>query len=72
MKKKLTNPKAHPASCSYCEFGRLSPNGVSILCVKKGIVKRDGQCRRFVYDPLKREPTVLPDVPKPDASDFAF
>ncbi len=72
MKKKLVNSKAYPASCVYCEHGRISPGGISVLCVKKGIVKADGKCRRFAYDPLKREPQVSPAAPKADASEFEF
>ncbi|MBQ4339158.1 MAG: hypothetical protein IJC37_07025 [Clostridia bacterium] len=70
MKKKLFNAKEHPASCVYCQYGRLSPGGVSVLCVRKGIVKPDGKCRKFIYDPLKREPQVPPELPKADAADF--
>ncbi len=72
MNKKLINGKDHPASCIYCESGRLAPGGVSVLCVRKGIVKPDGKCRKFKYDPLKREPKVPPVPPKADASDFSF
>lgn len=42
-------------SCSYCKNGsRISEEEVA--CTKKGIVSSGGHCRRFVYDPLRREP----------------
>ena len=42
-------------SCSYCAHG-ASIDEVTVICVKKGIVKSWDKCRRFEYDPLKREP----------------
>lgn len=72
MKKKLINRKEYPASCAYCEYGRLSPGGLSVLCVKKGIMSPEGKCRKFVYDPTRREPKVPLAVPKADTSDYEF
>lgn len=43
------------SSCSCCEHG-APVDEFSVICVKKGIVKSWDKCRRFVYDPLKREP----------------
>ncbi|MDD6188528.1 MAG: hypothetical protein PUB32_02990 [Clostridiales bacterium] len=41
--------------CSYCAHS--SPiDEETVICVKKGVVKSWGKCRRFEYDPLKREP----------------
>ncbi len=54
--KLLFNKKIEP-SCSYCTFGgRISPD--EVICIKKGIVSSAGKCRKFKYDPLKREPPV--------------
>ena len=51
----------HEPSCSYCANG--APVGEeNIICVKKGIVKPWGKCRRFSYDPLKRVPEA-PELP---------
>ncbi len=50
----LFNKKIDPC-CAYCRSGvRLSETEVG--CLKKGIVDAGGFCRRFHYDPLKREP----------------
>ena len=34
-----------------------------LLCRKHGVVEADGCCRRFVYDPLKREPAHAVQLP---------
>ena len=72
MNKKLVNSKKYPPACAYCQHGRLSPGGISVLCVGKGIVSPEGKCRKFVYDPLKREPKIPPASPEADAKDFEF
>lgn len=42
-------------SCSYCIHGqKISERDV--VCGKKGIVPVEGSCRKFRYDPIKREP----------------
>jgi len=42
-------------SCSYCCFGeRIGDDEVA--CSRHGIVTPDNRCRKFRYDPLKREP----------------
>jgi hypothetical protein len=50
--------------CGYCKRG--APLGDDrVMCEKKGIVLASGACRRFRYDPLKRQP------PRPAAADFS-
>lgn len=50
----LFNKKIEP-SCSYCDSGvRISETEVA--CVKRGVMSSSDSCRRFRYDPLKREP----------------
>ena len=50
----LFNKKIEPC-CSYCKHGsRISAE--EVVCIKKGIVSSGGYCRKFTYDPLKREP----------------
>jgi hypothetical protein len=44
-----------PPSCAYCRFGILIGGG-EVACVKRGITAAGGSCRRYFYDPLKREP----------------
>lgn len=56
--------KKMPRSCSYCVHGtKLNQN--EVLCVKKGVVDAEKNCRNFSYEPCKRIP------PKPKAADFS-
>ena len=70
MKSKLLNKNAYEAVCRNCKHGRLSPDGETVLCVKKGLVEPDGKCRRYSYDPLKRVPRKAPVLMTADPSDF--
>ena len=54
--KKILNTKSISPSCSYCEHGRISPNGENVLCKKNGVVEKEYYCKKFKYDPLKRQP----------------
>ena len=45
-------------SCCYCIHG-TQMDGEQILCVKKGVVSTDEQCRKFEYDPCKRVPPKI-------------
>lgn len=51
-------------SCSYCVYG-TKIDDEQVLCIKKGVVSTDGNCRKFSYDPCKRIP------PKEKAMDFS-
>lgn len=70
MKSKLLNKNAYEAVCRNCKHGRLSPEGDTVLCIKKGIVDPDGSCRRYSYDPLKRVPRKMPAVREANPEDF--
>ena len=53
--------KDHEPSCTYCAHGSPIKED-SVICEVKGIVRPWDKCRRFLYDPLKREPET-PEVP---------
>ncbi len=55
----LFNKKIEP-SCSYCRYGNKMGEE-EVICVKRGVVSSAGYCRKFSYDPLRREPPQ-PDV----------
>ncbi|MCD7747215.1 MAG: hypothetical protein LUI61_02610 [Firmicutes bacterium] len=38
--------------------------GRVVLCKKKGLVKPDAICGKYMYDPLKRRISPLPPIPK--------
>lgn len=70
--KKLFNKKSISASCSYCAHGKLSPNGENVLCLKKGLVDKESACRKYKYDPLKRQPRRPRELEQFDAEDFSL
>ena len=41
--------------CRTCEYGRLSSDKTAVICVKKGVVSPDYNCKLYIYDPLKRD-----------------
>ncbi len=52
--------------CEYCRFaGPIAGTG-DMLCDKKGVVPKEYTCRRFLYDPLKRVPRRMPELPIPE------
>ena len=48
--------KKLPSSCEYCVYGERSAYTIEILCKKRGITQFRDSCRKYKYDPLKREP----------------
>ncbi len=44
--------------CSICEHGTAAANG-TVLCKKAGgVMQPYSKCKKFRYDPLKRQPKV--------------
>ncbi|MBR5112027.1 MAG: hypothetical protein IK097_01215 [Clostridia bacterium] len=70
MKKKLLNKNKYPAKCEYCARGRLSPDGKSVLCPKKGLTDLYDSCRAYKYDVLKRVPAKQQIINPADPKDF--
>lgn len=50
--------------CRFCEHAETLTDSDKMLCRKRGIVPSSYICRKFVYDPLKREVRRHADVPK--------
>ncbi|MBQ8641993.1 MAG: hypothetical protein IJ480_07210 [Clostridia bacterium] len=48
--------------CKYCEHASVLSSPDRMLCRKRGVVDAGGCCRRFVYDPLKRDPAPTPKL----------
>ncbi len=71
MKNGLYNKEISP-QCEYCIYGRLSPDGETVLCPKKGIVTRDFHCRKYKYDIMKRTPKKAPRLTQFDEEDFSL
>jgi len=72
MKKQLLNKENISPACAYCLHGKLSPDRQSVLCIKKGVLLPTSSCKKFIYDPLKRQPQRLPKIPKMNPEDFAL
>ena len=53
--------------CAFCEHGTPVPGTDDVVCIKKGVVKADFVCRRFQYDPLKRNPKEKIPLPEMEA-----
>lgn len=50
--------------CAYCEHGKPIFGTEDVICPKKGLVRADHVCKKFLYTPLRRTP------PKPIEPDF--
>ena len=61
---KIVKGKNVTPSCSYCKHGNISPDNETVLCIKKGVVDKEYYCRKFSYDPLKRQPERPRKIPK--------
>ena len=60
-------------SCTYCIYGtKISED--QILCQKNGVVSVFYECRKFKYDPCKRQPVKAKalDFKKYDEEDFSL
>ncbi len=68
---RLFDPHIEP-SCSYCQYGTATKDGLAILCRRRGVMLPDSFCRRFRYDPLLRVPSRQPRLPQYDAEDFTL
>lgn len=42
--------------CKFCEHASALTDPQVMLCRHKGVVSAAHVCRKFLYDPLKREP----------------
>lgn len=59
MALKLFNKNTEP-QCAFCEYGNTVGDGCTVLCRKVGgIMQSYSKCKKFKYDPLKREPVVV-------------
>ncbi len=50
--------------CKFCENARSLSDSDTMLCDKYGVVSSSHKCRRFSYDPMKREPKRLREAPE--------
>lgn len=61
MKQTIINKAIEPR-CEYCEKSIPAPTENEYFCRVKGLVHSDFYCKKFVYDPLKRQPRALAEL----------
>ncbi len=71
MKKIFDKNNVTPV-CAYCEHGKISSDGETVLCRKTGVVDVNFTCRKFRYDPLKRQPRRAKPLDKFSENDFSL
>ena len=69
MKGLLRAKKFEPA-CEFCRYGKSAPDGSSVLCSVRGVMRKQSLCRKYEYDPLKRRPRRAPLLPDYDPEQF--
>lgn len=58
-----------PVSCEYCAHSQIN-NGAQFCTVNK--VLKKGKCRKYVYNPIMREPKRRNTLKKFKPEDFAL
>ena len=63
MRTKSKNEQEYQPVCALCEYAtHLCGNADHYLCTKEGVVSSDNRCRKFSFDPLKRQPMPKPQM----------
>lgn len=57
--------------CAYCQYG-TQVNEREVACRKQGIRRAEDSCRRFRYDPLRRQPPRPAVMPLEQLSEEDF
>jgi ribosomal protein L24E len=59
MALKLFKGKTEP-QCAHCEYAEIADGSEVVVCRKiGGIMQLHSKCKKYKYDPLKREPKKL-------------
>ena len=62
---------ANEPQCAHCEYAEISKDSDVAICRKiGGIMQLTSKCKKFRYDPLKREPKAINLTSDFDKSDF--
>ncbi len=57
-----------PPRCDYCQHYEKNKGGKPVC--PYGFQTVGNPCKKYIYDPLKREPQSMPTMPKFTADDF--
>ena len=58
--------------CAFCEHSSDLKTNDEMVCVHKGVVTRTSTCKKFKYDPLKREPMAKPKLKEYSEKTFSL
>lgn len=58
--------------CACCELAGSMNDPEKMLCSLKGVVASGFCCRKFIYDPLKRDPAPPVKLSEVDMSDLVI
>lgn len=61
-----------PKKCEYCRHSYPLGDDGDMVCEKRGMVRFDDFCRKYKYDPLKREPRRQKISDNYSAEDFVL
>jgi len=70
--RKLYRASEYDPCCALCLHGKPAPDGSGVLCGLRGVMRSQSLCKKYEYDPLKREPQRTPALPAYDPAQFAL
>jgi len=70
--KRLLRAGDYKPACEFCRHGKPSPDGHSVLCSLRGVMRRQSSCKKYEYDPIKRRPERAPMLPEFDPGEFTL
>jgi hypothetical protein len=70
--KKLYRARDYEACCACCVHGKAAPDGSGVLCSLRGVMRDTSLCKKYEYDPVKREPQRSPALPVFDPEQFTL
>ena len=70
--KPLLKAEEYTPACALCRHGKQAPDGSSVLCGVRGVMRKQSCCKKDDYDPLKRKPECVPLLPEFDPEQFAL
>lgn len=68
--RRLFRAEEYEPACEFCRYGKKSPDGGSVLCSLRGVMRMQSRCKKYEYDPVKREPQRSPALPEFDPEQF--
>ena len=70
--KPLLRASNYEPACECCRFGKPAPDGNSVLCSVRGVMRKQSCCKKYEYDPIKRQPSRTPLLPEYDPEQFTL